>query len=102
MVSHYILPILISFIIILIYELIRFRKQGFGNVLYTAVAPVALAQVLLFCIYAVCRIPVGSEDTIVSLILYIASICIGIRNLVRKAEEKKTEKKDGDDPIRVR
>lgn len=101
-VSHYILPIIISFVIIHAYELIRFRKLGILNIIYIAIIPVVTAQILLACIYAISRIPVSSEATWISLFLYVLSEYKVIRSLAKKLEtELDKEKKESDDPIRA-
>lgn len=100
-ISHYILPIMISFVIIHVYELIRFKKLGLLNVLYVAVLPVIVVQILLGCIYAICRIPIGAETAILPLLLYVLCEYKGIRDLTKKLEEKNNKKDKSEDPIRA-
>ncbi len=83
-IKHYIWPVVIASVIVLAYELLRFKKQGFKNVLCMAIVPVVLAQVLLTCVYAICRIPVNSYTCNVALILYILSEIFAYQLLFKK------------------
>lgn len=69
----YIIPILISSVVILIYEMVRFRKLGVGKVTYKLIMKIIVPQILLFGAYAIFRIPINRVTVIISLVLYILS-----------------------------
>lgn len=91
-IKHYVLPVIIASIAVLAYELLRFRKQGLKNILYIAIVPIVLAQVLLACVYAICRIPVNSYTCNVSLILYIISELFVYKKLLKGEISEKSKK----------
>ena len=85
--KSYIWPIVISAVIILAYEMIRFNKQGVWKVLYKSSIAIIAPQAVLFSLYAVARIPINRWTSIISLTLYIISVCYGIRILVEEKEK---------------
>lgn len=98
-VSHYILPVAISFVIIHVYELIRFRKLGNLDVIRITILPVIISQIALACVYAICRIPIGKEATILSMAIYCIAEYKGIKDLIKKEESNKLKEKS-DEPVR--
>lgn len=88
LVMPYILPISISAAIIVIYELIRFRKLGVWKVLYGAILAIIAPQAVLFSIYAIARIPVNRLTAAISIALYILSVFKGIEIFLEKEQEK--------------
>lgn len=98
-VAHYILPVAISFVIIHVYELIRFRKLGKVNIICTTILPVIISQIALACVYAICRIPIGKEVPILSMAIYCIAEYKGIKDLIKKEEINKLKKKS-DEPVR--
>ena len=88
LVMPYILPISISAAIIVIYELIRFRKLGVWKVLYGAILAIIAPQAVLFSIYAITRIPVNRLTAAISIALYILSVFKGIEIFLEKKQEK--------------
>ena len=98
-VSPYIVPIIVSYLIILAYELIRFRKQGMIEILLTSLLPIAICAGVLVCIYAICRLPIGSEDLTIPLALYFIGTGVGIRKLIKNQETKSNSKEQ--EPVRV-
>lgn len=88
LVMPYILPISISAAIIVIYEVIRFRKLGVWKVLYEAILAIIAPQAVLFSIYAITRIPVNRLTAAISIALYILSVFKGIEIFLKKEQEK--------------
>lgn len=93
LVKPYIMPIAISFAIILAYEVIRFRKLGIWKILYEAAITIIAPQAILFSIYAVARIPVNRLTAVISITLYIISIFVGIDLLLKKKEKSLSKEK---------
>ena len=58
-IKPYIIPLVISSIIIVIYLIIRFRKQGILNVGLFSVLAITVLQVSYYSLTAICRIPVS-------------------------------------------
>lgn len=88
LVMPYILPISISAAIIVIYEVIRFRKLGVWKVLYEAVLAIIAPQAVLFSIYAIARIPVNRLTAAISIALYMLSVFKGIEIFLEQKQEK--------------
>ena len=76
----YILPISLSAVIIVIYNIIRFRKQGIWKVLYKNVMCIIAPQAILFSIYAITRLPINYLTTIISLMVFISSVTFTFGN----------------------
>lgn len=88
LVMPYILPISISAAIIVIYEVIRFRKLGVWKVLYEAILAIIAPQAALFSIYAIARIPVNRLTAAISIALYMLSVFKGIEIFLEQKQEK--------------
>lgn len=88
LVMPYILPISISAAIIVIYEVIRFRKLGVWKVLYEAILAIIAPQAVLFSIYAIARIPVNRLTAAISIALYMLSVFKGIEIFLEQKQEK--------------
>ena len=73
LIYPYLLPIAISGIIIIIYNVIRFRKVGKLKVLYKTIMFLVVPQAILASIYAIFRIPITRMVSVLSIILYITS-----------------------------
>lgn len=70
----YVTPLVISTLIILVYLLIRFRKNGLVNSGVMPITSIIIMQALYFSIIAICRIPVSKLTMPISLLVYIATI----------------------------
>lgn len=90
-VKPYILPIAISFVLIAIYAIIRFRKIGIGNVAYKTITMVLIPQILLFSAYAIIRIPVNRITIILSMMIYLISIYSIIPKFSKQYEKLKEQ-----------
>lgn len=88
LVMPYILPISISAAIIVIYEVIRFRKLGVWKVMYEAILAIIAPQAVLFSIYAIARIPVNRLTAAISIALYMLSVFKGIEIFLEQKQEK--------------
>lgn len=88
LVMPYTLPISISAAIIVIYEVIRFRKLGVWKVLYEAILAIIAPQAVLFSIYAIARIPVNRLTAAISIALYMLSVFKGIEIFLEQKQEK--------------
>lgn len=85
----YIAPIAISAVLVVAYEVVRFHKLGMWKILYKLAMSIIAPQAVLFSIYAVLRLPINRLTAIISLGIYIASICYGITTLLNKNNENK-------------
>ena len=86
-VKTFMIPGIITLIIVILYFLIRFRKLGILSVfLKTALFPI-VAELLLFSILAIVRIPFGRIAVALGVGLYISMIAM----LTNHFENKKTE-----------
>ncbi len=75
-IRPYIVPIAISGIIVLAYFMIRYNKLNCFKVLGKSVAIMAIAQLVLLCIMAITRMPIGRFTVPSVLIVYILSVYI--------------------------
>lgn len=75
-IKHFIMPGIITLAVVLIYFLIRFRKIGWKEiVLKTLLVPV-IAELLMYSIMAIVRIPFGRITIALSIGLYMAVIIV--------------------------
>lgn len=74
MYKQYIVPFLISGIIVLIYMLIRYYKSGILKVLAETILTPLIGELLLLSIISITRIPVGRFIPILVIIVYVGSI----------------------------
>ena len=74
MFKRYVLPFALSFIIILVYMVVRYREKGILKVLLQTVAIPVFCEIILISLIAITRIPVGIYTPTLVLITYLASI----------------------------
>lgn len=86
----YIVPLVISTIITVIYLILRFRKQGMFNVGLFSVLSITVLQALYYSVTAICRIPVSKITMPLSLLVYLLTICWIVLEL-GKNEKRITE-----------
>ena len=91
MYSRYIMPFVISGLIVLSYMVIRYYKVGLVNVLLRTIAIPVVAEILLFTIFAITRIPLGRITPTLFVLVYVASIFFAT-SMNDKELELKTEK----------
>lgn len=95
-VNPYILPLVISTGVILIYIGIRFHSIGIFKTILKVVVIVALAEAILFALMAITRFPIGRYTLPLVLFVYLVSILgitIKLENILKtnKAEEKSSK-----------
>lgn len=79
MYKNYIIPFIISGVIVFVYMIIRYRKIGILRVaLRTLLIPI-IAELLLLSIISITRLPLGEFTPICVLVVYIISIMYVIR-----------------------
>ena len=74
MYKHYVVPMLISGVIILAYMLIRYNKKGVIKVLLRTILIPIIAELVLLSLIAITRVPLGVYTPILVIIVYLASI----------------------------
>lgn len=83
LIYPYIIPVLISSAIILIYFIIRYRKLGISRVIISSILTVIGVQLIYLSAYAITRIPVNELTMPISMILFILSFIL----LIEKVEK---------------
>ena len=74
MYKHYVIPMLISGVIILAYMLIKKNKKGVIKVLLRTILIPIIAELVLLSLIAITRVPLGVYTPILVIIVYLASI----------------------------
>ena len=72
--KKYILPMSLSFVIILVYMTVRYHEKGMLKVMLQTIVFPAICEIILCCLIAITRIPVGVYTPTLILIVYLASI----------------------------
>ena len=90
-VKPYIIPFIISTVIILVYMAIRYRKIGVLKTLLTTISTSVAAQVVLLSIIAIARIPVGRLTIPMIVTVYMLTLVGLTTNFEKKLEMKKEE-----------
>lgn len=89
----YIIPFIISTVIILVYMAIRYRKIGILKTLLTTISTSVAAQAVLLSIIAITRIPVGRLTIPMIVTVYMLTLVGLTTNFENKLEIKKEEEK---------
>lgn len=87
----YIIPFIISTVIILVYMAIRYRKIGILKTLLTTISTSVAAQAVLLSIIAITRIPVGRLTIPMIVTVYMLTLVGLTTNFENKLEIKKEE-----------
>ena len=87
----YVVPFIIATIIILIYMMIKYYKLNSGKVLLKTIGIIILAQVLLFSIMAITRIPIGMLTIPLVLTVYMLTLVWYTTKLENQLKTKKQE-----------
>ena len=87
MFKKYVLPFVLSFVIILVYMVVRYHKKGILNVLLQTIAIPAFCEVLLISLIAITRIPVGVYTPTLVLVVYLASITYTVIKVEKQADK---------------
>ncbi len=92
LLKPYILPFFIATVIILVYMMIKYRKLGVIKTLVTVVAVLILAEVTLFSLIAITRIPIGILTMPMVIAVYLFILTLITFKLENKLKNKKDEK----------
>jgi len=94
-IKPYIIPFAIAVIVVLIYLGIRYYKLSIAKVIAKSIGIIALAQILLFSVIAITRIPIGRLTIPMVILLYLLTL-FGITNMFEKdlSKKKLEENKD--------
>lgn len=74
MYKQYVLPFVISGVLVVVYMLIRYYKKGILKVLLNAVFVPVVAELLLLSWMAIVRIPIGRFTPALVILVYVASV----------------------------
>ena len=85
-VRPYILPITISFVLILVYFLICFKKVGVKRVLLKGILFPIFTELTFYSIILACRIPFGSITTALALGIYVSIFTVIATNFKKENE----------------
>ncbi len=94
----YIVPFAIAIVVVLIYLGIRYHKLSSMKVIAESVGFMLLAQILLFSVMAITRIPIGRLTIPIVIVVYLSTL-FGITSMFeknlskKKLEEEKNKKK---------
>ena len=94
-IKPYIVPFAISTIIVLIYLGIRYYKLSIAKVIAKSIGVMALAQILLFNIITITRIPIGRLTIPMVILVYLLTL-FGITNMFEKNLSKKNSQESKD------
>ena len=94
-IKPYIIPFAIAVIIVLVYLGIRYYKLVIVKVIGKSIGIMVLAQVLLFSIIAITRIPIGRLTIPMVMLVYLLTL-FGITNMFEKNLSKKNLEENKD------
>ena len=80
-ISSYITPSVIIFILVLVYSAIRFKKQGIVKSLVIPMLSTILVLAVYVGIYAIARIPVNDLFMVFAMLLFIATLIFNTMKL---------------------
>ena len=87
MFKKYVLPFVLSFIIILVYMVVRYRQKGILNVFAQTMAIPVLCEILLISLISITRIPVWVYTPTLVLVVYLASITYTVIKVEKQADK---------------
>ena len=90
-IKPYIVPFAIAVIAILIYMAIKYYKLNMLKVISQSAAILLLAQIVLFCIIAITRIPIGRLTIPMVILVFLLTVFGLTCNLEKKLAKKKVE-----------
>ena len=94
-IKPYILPFIIAVIVVLIYLGIRYHKLSIVKVIAKSIGIMLLAQILLFSVMAITRIPIGRLTIPMVILVYLLTL-FGITNMFEKKLSKKNLEENKD------
>ena len=74
MYKNYVLPIIITAVIIVIYMVIRYHKNGILKVAMSTVLVPVVGELILLSIIAITRMPLGRLTPVLVITMYIISL----------------------------
>ena len=89
-IKPYILPLIISTVIILVYMAIRYHKLGVIKVLLKTIFATIVVELILLSLIAICRIPVGRLTIPMVLTVYLLTL-VGITTRFEKQLKNRSE-----------
>lgn len=81
MYKQYVVPFVISIVLVSVYMIIRYYKKGVLKVLAKTVLIPTIAELILLSWIAIVRIPVGRFTPVLVLLLYVASIWFTMKEI---------------------
>jgi len=93
-IKPFILPGIITFVIILLYYLLRFKSLGWKIILSKTVIIPVVAELLLYSMIAITRIPFGRVAIGCGIALYVIIIALLTNNFENNREKKKVEQQE--------
>ena len=94
-IKPYIVPFAIAAIVVLIYLGIRYYKLSIAKVIAKSIGIMALAQILLFSVMAITRIPIGRLTIPMVILVYLLTL-FGITNMFEKNRSKQNLEDNND------
>ncbi|MCI9063596.1 MAG: hypothetical protein HFJ17_03220 [Clostridia bacterium] len=93
-IKPYILPGIVTTVIILLYFGIRFKDLKISKVILETVIDIILSELFLFSVFAICRIPFGRVAIALGIGLYAIVIAILTEKFENEREKKIAEKQE--------
>ncbi len=93
-IKPYILPIVITLVLITIYAAIRYRKLGIGKIILKVIGYPILAQAVLLSLIGITRIPVTYVTISIVLAVYAISYMVVFAGLEKKEKMNKENKEE--------
>mgnify|MGYP004605668967 CR=1 FL=1 len=92
-IKPYIIPAIISAVIIIVYSVIRYRKIGVLKLLISLVKSLVLPQAIYFSILAITRLPICRLTMPVALVILVVTLFVEYNNLEKAKDKKDLETK---------
>ena len=74
LIKDYIMPVAISFVIVIIYLWIAYRKEGIAKSLVEPCLTVVIINALYVAMLAICRVPINSYIIPIGVLIYVLSL----------------------------
>ena len=81
MYKQYVIPFIISEILVLVYMLIRYYKKGILKVMAKTVITPIIAELFLISVVAILRIPVGRIIPVLAILVYVFAILSVVKEI---------------------
>ena len=91
LINPYIFAFSLATGLILVYMMLKYKKLGMINILIKSLCTIVLAQVTLFSVIAITRIPVGRITMPMVIVVYLTSLYILTHNYENKLDKVKEE-----------